>query len=86
MIQVTRVRPQGEHWLVTLRVNEGVYRLADYPVRVECVPRPPAGMTEEAVKARIGAFVVERVEHHMRNGSLPPRGTRLDASDLGFDG
>lgn len=84
MIRVNQVRQEGEHWLVTLQVHDGVYRLPAYPVRVEHVPRPPAEMAEEAVKTCIGEFVVSRVEQHMRNGSLPPRGTRLDARDLSF--
>jgi hypothetical protein len=86
VIRVQQVSRDGEHWLVTLRVEDGVYRLPSYPVRVERVPRPPEHMEPEAVEDRIGAFVVSRVEHHMRNGSLPPRGTRLDARDLTFDG
>jgi hypothetical protein len=82
---VNQVIRQGEHWLVTLRVDDGVYRLDSYPVRVERVPRVPDSMAEDEVKTRIGTFVVARVEQHMRNGSLPPRGTRLDAQDLTFD-
>jgi hypothetical protein len=85
VIRVNEVTRQGEHWLVTLRVDDGVYRLASYPVRVERVPRAPDDMTEDEVKTRIGMFVLGRVEHHMRNGSLPPRGTRLDAQDLAFE-
>jgi hypothetical protein len=84
VIRVNQVRQEGEHWLVTLQVHEGVYRLPSYPVRVENVPRPPVEMAEETVKICIGEFVVSRVEQHMREGSLPPRGTRLDGRDASF--
>ncbi len=85
MIAVQSIREDEGQWTVVLKVEEGVYRLPAYPVRVENVPRPPEGWTPEAVSERIGRYVQERVTIHMREGSLPPRGTRLDARQLTWD-
>ncbi|MCL8208803.1 MAG: hypothetical protein K6V97_12140 [Actinomycetia bacterium] len=80
MVEVRTIVERGDAWEIELAIREGVYRLDRYPVRVEEVPAPPAGWDEAAQKRQIAAFVVDRVARHMRRGSLPPRGTRLDGS------
>lgn len=82
MVEVREIQPQGETWAVDLKVFDGVYRLDRYPVRVEDVPLPPEGLSEDRQRELMGRFVVKRVTHHMRRGSLPPRGTRLDGGQV----
>lgn len=64
--------------MVDLSIYDGVYRLDRYPVQVEDVPLPPEGWTVEQQQQHMQQFVTESVTRHMRRGSLPPRGTRLD--------
>ena len=82
MVEVRQVVERGDAWEVELAIREGVYRVDRYPVRVEEVPRAPADWDEAAQKQHVAAFVVDHVVRHMRRGSLPPRGTRLDGSAM----
>jgi hypothetical protein len=85
VIRVKQVRQDEEHWTVQLQVEDGVYRLPAYPVRVENVPRPPENLSVDEVADLVGRYVLERVTTHMREGSLPPRGTRLDGRGLRWE-
>ncbi len=78
MVKVATMTPMGESWQVELSVYDGVYQMDRYPVRVEHVPLPPAGWDEAAREEHMGRYVLTHVLRHMRRGSLPPRGTRLD--------
>jgi hypothetical protein len=52
---------------------------------VENVPRPPENLSADEVADLVGRYVLERVTTHMREGSLPPRGTRLDGRGLRWE-
>lgn len=78
MVKVVKMTPAGESWQVELSVYDGVYQMDRYPVRVEHVPLAPAALDSAAQEARMRQFVLIQVMRHMRRGSLPPRGTRLD--------
>lgn len=78
MLKVVKTTPAGESWQVELSVYDGVYRMDRYPVRVEHVPLAPDALDVAGQEARMQQFVVAQVMRHMRRGSLPPRGTRLD--------
>jgi AcrR family transcriptional regulator len=82
MVDVVKVTQRGDAWEVDLKIREGVYRLDQYPVRVENVPLPPTDLAPAEQERRMAAFVVQQVTQHMRRGSLPPRGTRLDGSTV----
>lgn len=82
MIEVKGLRAAGEVWMVDLSIHEGVYRIDRYPVRVDNVPLAPEGWTLEQQQRHMQQFVTESVTRHMRRGSLPPRGTRLDGKDV----
>lgn len=82
MVEVRTIIERGDAWEVELAIREGVYRLDRYPVRVEDVPAAPAGWDDRARERHVAAFVVDQVSRHMRRGSLPPRGTRLDGSGV----
>ncbi len=78
MLKVVKMTPEGENWEVELSVYDGVYQMDRYPVRVERVPLAPDGLDAAAQHDRMTQFVLTEVMRHMRRGSLPPRGTRLD--------
>jgi hypothetical protein len=82
MVKVISTTALGELWRVDLFVHDGVYRLDRYPVTVEHVPLPPADLSPEQREAVLGEFVLKAVSAHMRRGSLPPRGTRLDGREV----
>jgi hypothetical protein len=82
MVKVAKTTPSGDTWLVELQVYDGVYRMDRYPVRVEHVPLPPEGASPDEQSQRMGEFVLTTVQRHMRRGSLPPRGTRLDGREV----
>jgi hypothetical protein len=80
VVRVLDIKEAGDVWVVDLSIYEGVYRLDRYPVRVEGVPLPPADLPEADRRRVMGEFVTDAVMRHMRRGSLPPRGTRLDGA------
>jgi hypothetical protein len=82
MVKVVSITALGELWRVDLFVHDGVYRLDRYPVTVEHVPLPPADLSAEQRDRVLGDFVLQAVSAHMRRGSLPPRGTRLDGREV----
>lgn len=82
MVKVVKSTPAGESWQVELSVHGGVYQMDSYPVRVEHVPLAPDTWDSAAQDARMQQFVLAQVARHMRRGSLPPRGTRLDGREV----
>lgn len=82
MVKVVKMTPMGESWQVELSVYDGVYQMDRYPVKVEHVPLPPAALDGAAREDHMGRYVLTHVMRHMRRGSLPPRGTRLDGREV----
>ncbi|MCY0881247.1 MAG: hypothetical protein OWS74_04560 [Firmicutes bacterium] len=75
MIKVISVEALPEEgWDVLLAVDDGVYHLPGYPVRVLETPRPPDDVSDSAVRQLVGEFAVQRAQRHLRQGSLPPHG------------
>ncbi len=81
-VDILAVVQQGEVWVVTLKVHEGVYKKDEYRVRVSDVPLPPASMTRDNQENTMKAYVLEQVTKHMRRGSLPPTGMQIDGRNV----
>ena len=82
MVKVVKITPGGESWQMELSVYGGVYQMDSYTVRVEHVPLAPDVWDSAAQDARMQQFVLAQVARHMRRGSLPPRGMRLDGREV----
>ena len=80
MVRVVSTQGAGDVWHVELSIQEGVYHIEQYRVRVEGVPLAPADLSPDERERVMSEFVTVEVQRHMRRGSLPPRGTRLDGS------
>ncbi|HBQ94627.1 MAG: hypothetical protein M1294_05125 [Firmicutes bacterium] len=81
-VQILSVVQQGELWVITLKVYEGVYRKDAYTVRVVDTPLPPAEMDHETQENIMKTFVLGQVTKHMRRGSLPPTGMQIDGRNV----
>lgn len=74
MVQVESVQWVHDGWEVRCRVDEGVYHLKGYPVRITHL----AYTDNIAVHSALKTVVRGLLERHMRRGSVPPHAMVLD--------
>lgn len=73
-MKVRSIAWRDEAWEVRVEINEGVYRLNDYPVRITHLGRLPQSEVETDL-ARVATGLLER---HMRRGAVPPHAVTIN--------
>lgn len=68
MVKVRSVQWHDEAWEVRFEINEGVYRLEDYPVRITHLGHLEADGFQEA----LSTVATGLLQSHMRRGAVPP--------------
>lgn len=68
MVKLRSVQWHDEAWEVRFDIEEGVYRLENYPVRITHLGRTEAlGLEDDLARA-----AQELLRRHMRRGAVPP--------------
>ncbi len=76
MIQVDSLRWVHEAWEARARIQEGVYRLDSYPVRITHLAYTDNLEIQSALKVVVRGLL----ERHMRRGAVPPHAMVMDWS------
>ncbi|NMP23260.1 hypothetical protein [Sulfobacillus harzensis] len=76
MIHVDSIQWVNDAWEARSRINEGVYHLQGYPVRITHL----AYTDDPAVQSALQTVVRVLLERHMRRGAVPPHAMVMDWS------
>lgn len=76
MIQVDSLRWVNEAWEARARIQEGVYHLDSYPVRITHLAYTANVEVQNALKVLVRGLL----ERHMRRGAVPPHAMVMDWS------
>ena len=68
MVKVRSLAWHDEVWEIRFEIQEGVYRLDDYPVRITHLGRLP----ESEVADDLALVATGLLQRHMRRGAVPP--------------
>ncbi len=74
MIQVDSIEWVHDAWEVRSRIDEGVYQLQDYAVRITHLAYTDDSVVQSAVKTVVRGLL----ERHMRRGAVPPHAMVMD--------